>query len=84
MVYILLIIAISSASAFFIQLARKWGGIEWLQVHGNDFIAEMAHCDFCLSWWTNIALCLIASLLTMHWELLLLPLANTMLTRKLL
>lgn len=44
-------IASGAFASYALVLASKWGVIEWLQVHGCEFVAEMASCRFCLSWW---------------------------------
>lgn len=33
-------------AAFGLTLLRKWGVVEWVQVHGNEFFAKMFNCDF--------------------------------------
>lgn len=77
--------AISSLlSAYVLLLMRKWGIIERVQVHGNDLFSEMFGCDFCLSWWTNVAMCLIFVIFTADAWLFLAPLCATPITRKLL
>lgn len=50
------ILLIALAATFIIILTEKWGGTEWLQVHGNKLVAQMASCDFCLSWWVCVIL----------------------------
>lgn len=82
--FIILAFVISCVSAFLLLLAAKWGLVEWMQVHGNDFFAKMANCDFCLSWWTNVVLCVAIFIVTgEHWYLLM-PFVNTIITRKLI
>lgn len=78
------IITLSCASAFFILLAKKWGIVEWVQINGNNFFHEMFKCDFCLSFWMNLVLCLFFCILTKNALILLLPLVNTPITRRLL
>ena len=56
MLTILLMSALGAA--FLIILAKKIGVIERLQVHGNKIVSSWASCDFCLSFWTNLALLL--------------------------
>lgn len=45
------VVLVACTGAFFILLAMKLGIIEWMQVHGDAFISEMAKCNFCLSFW---------------------------------
>jgi len=71
-------------SCFLLLLAHKWGIVEYLQIHGNDFISRMANCDFCMSWW----LCVFVSVLLLRYTLdsrvLIVPFLATPLARRLL
>ena len=58
-VVILFAIITACLATFFLLLAYKWGAIEWLQVHGNEFVSQLANCTFCLSWWACFAVSLI-------------------------
>ena len=49
--YICIVLAVALLAAFLLMLAHKWGFVEYVQVHGNEFFAKMFSCDFCLSWW---------------------------------
>lgn len=82
--YLTLILLTALFSAFSINLLKKWGVIEWLQIHGSELISKMAHCDFCLSWWMNVLLCAILSVTTGCWHFLVIPFFSTMITRFLL
>ena len=53
-------VVIACQAAFILLLAKKVGAIEKIQIYGNDLIAELASCNFCLSWRT----CLILSGMT--------------------
>lgn len=77
-------LAIAFAAAFVLGLLRKWGAVEWLQIHGNGFFSKMANCDFCLSWWAGVLASLAALAITGDWSYLLVPFCSTMLTRALL
>lgn len=74
----------ASLSAFTLLLLVKWKVIEWMQVHGNDFLSKMANCDFCLSWWVNVLLSVILLAVTLDVTVLVVPFCSTMLTRKLI
>lgn len=74
----------ASLSAFVLLLLVKWKVIEWMQVHGNDFLSKMANCDFCLSWWVNVVLSVILFAVTLEVTVLAIPFVSTMLTRKLI
>lgn len=56
-----LVVLVALGAAFCVLLMKKWGVVEWLQVHGDTFINKMASCDFCLSFWTGtVIFCLLA------------------------
>lgn len=59
--YLAVLVFMTLLSAFFILLMKKWGIIEYVQIHGDRFFSEMAGCDFCLSFWVNsfVAFCLV-------------------------
>lgn len=85
-------LTISLVSAFIISLLRKLGVIEQLQVHGikskkdivNEMISRMANCDFCLSWWTNVIVSIIAIIFIQEAYVLAIPFLSTMITRHIL
>ena len=77
-------ILISLIAAFTICLLRKLGIIEMVQVHGNDFFARLASCDFCLSWWANVIISIIAAIILEDLHILVTPFLGTMITRHLL
>lgn len=83
---IVLLLAVITAfvATFFLLLAYKWGAIEWLQVHGNAFVSQLANCTFCLSWWVCLAVSLIFIVESRDWSLLIVPVVATPLTRKML
>lgn len=82
--FLISIILIALASAFVLTLAYKWGVIEWMQVHGDKIISQMANCDFCLSFWSNVIVCMMVMLVVDDVTIGLAPLFSTMITRKLL
>lgn len=50
--------AVSAGAAFILSLSVKWGVLEWLQVHApSDLLYRLFSCRFCVSWWTNVAIC---------------------------
>lgn len=76
-------IIIALIAAFIVLLAKKWGLIEYIQIHGNDFFNKMAHCDFCLSFWAG---CMVATLfvfITGELTFMLVPFCSTSITRML-
>lgn len=50
------VVVVALLAAFFLLLAKKLGVVEWLQVHGDRIISEMAGCDFCMSFWIGTLL----------------------------
>ena len=78
------IIVVALIAAFVLTLLRKWGVIEWVQIHGNDFFSKMFNCDFCLSFWAGVALAILLAFITGNPTLLLVPFCSTMITRFLL
>lgn len=82
--FLISITLIALASAFVLTLAYKWGVIEWMQVHGDKIISQMANCDFCLSFWSNVIVCMVVMLVVDDVTIGLAPLFSTMITRKLL
>ena len=69
---------------FLLLLAYKLGIVEWLQVHGNDIVSKMAHCDFCMSWWISVFLTVVLLVAVNDVDLLIVPVIATPLARKLL
>lgn len=47
---------VALAAAFFLALARKWGWLEWMQVHSNGFFNKLLNCHFCTTFWMCAAL----------------------------
>lgn len=78
------VIVIALFAAFILTLMRKWGIVEYVQVHGNDFFVKMFNCDFCLSWWACVLMSLIALAFTWNPVFLFVPFCSTMITRGLL
>lgn len=75
---------VALVAAFGLTILKKWGVVEWVQVHGNEFFAKMFHCDFCLSFWAGVALAILLAFVTGNQALLLVPFCSTMITRILL
>jgi len=72
------------AAAFLLSLARKWGIIEWLQVHApTDFLYKLFSCKFCTSFWTGVAISLTLWMVTGAWQMLLIPICSTVIVRDL-
>lgn len=71
-------------AAFFLLLLRKIGVVEYIQVHGNSFFAQMFSCDFCLSWWSGVVIAILATAISGELSILITPFISTPITRKLL
>ena len=79
------IIIISGAAAWLLTLAKKWGIIEWCQIHvTRPKLNELFRCDFCMSWWTAVILSVAAYLVTRDVSVLIVPFVSTTITRRLL
>ena len=75
---------VATVAAFLLTLLKKWGVIEYVQVHGNDFFVKMFNCGFCLSWWAGVVLSVLFAICTGNPALLLVPFCSTVITRILL
>lgn len=82
--YAITVAFIALSAAFIITLLNKWGIIEYVQVHGNDFFSKMFRCDFCLSFWCGVILAFVWALATGDIRVLAAPLFSTIVTRNLL
>lgn len=74
-------VVVALVAAFGLTLLRKWGVIEWAQIHGNEFFAKMFNCDFCLSFWAGVVLSVLFAICTGNPALLLVPFCSTVITR---
>ena len=77
-------VVVASVEAFIILLAYKWGIVEYLQTHGNEFVSKMAQCNFCMAWWVSLFLSLFLLGLTCDVFMLLVPFIATPLARRLI
>ena len=76
---------VACVSAWVLLLLNKLGAIDWLAANGNEMFSNMARCQFCLSWWTNIAFTILVVLATNDFvHLFIAPFVATPITRKLL
>lgn len=83
-IVILWAIITACLATFFLLLAYKWGVIEWLQVHGNKFVSQLANCTFCLSWWMCLAVSMIFFIESRDLTFLFVPVVATPITRKMI
>lgn len=68
-------------TAWVVILLKKWGVVEWVQVHGNAFFVKLASCDFCLNWWIGWCIVVVAVVVTGEWILLAVPFFSTTIGR---
>lgn len=80
----LMTVIAATLSAYLLILAAKWKVVEWMQVKGWKWLSDLANCDFCLSWWVNVIVCLVAAVVTGDTMWIAVPFFSTMLTRKLI
>ena len=76
-------VAVALAAAFGLALCRKWGWLEWAQVHSGGLIYEALSCHFCLSFWAGVVLSVVAAAVTQNWWLLACPVCSTPITVRL-
>ena len=76
----LMTVIAATLSAYLLILAAKWKVVEWMQVRGWKWLSDLANCDFCLSWWINVAICIVAWLVMGDVLWLVVPFFATMLT----
>lgn len=74
---------VALTAAFIILLLKKWGVVEWLQVHGSNLVSQMANCDFCLSWWTSLLVAIALALCIDDWRTAFVSVLATPICRKL-
>lgn len=83
MIYLVIAVAVALVASFFLLLFKKIGIVEWLQVHGSDLFSELAHCDFCLSWWLSFIIAIIAAAIIGDWWIIATAVLATPICRKL-
>ena len=77
-------VVVAALTAFIILLAYKWGIVEYLQTHGDEFVSKMAQCNFCMAWWVCLFLSAFLLGLTCNVFMLLVPFIATPLARRLI
>lgn len=72
-------------SSFFISFIGKVGFREYCQIYAPKLISEMFNCDFCISFWCNVFVCLFFyTLVESDSFMLICPFFATALTKKIL
>ena len=74
-------VIVAALAAFMVLLARKWGIVEWMQVHGWRLVSEMAGCSLCLSWWACVAVSAVFAVCLADVRWMVLPFMATPVTR---
>ena len=64
-------------TSWVVILLRKCGVLEWLQVHGIEFVGKLVSCDYCLNWWLSWAVVVIALAVTGEWWVVAVPFFST-------
>ena len=76
---------VACVSAWILLLLGKWNAIEWLATNGNELVSKMAQCNFCLSWWANVAVaCFVMVAFDLGIVMICVPFVATPITRKML
>jgi hypothetical protein len=72
---------VACVTAFILLLAYKLGIIEYLQVHGDKVISQMAQCNFCMSFWLSVLQMIVIVAVTDESSLIAIPLVSTPIAR---
>ena len=71
---------IACLSAFAVTLMHKWGFVEHMQVNADAFpeiINKLFNCNFCLSWWSSVIICIFFIMFTCDYQLAICPFVAT-------
>ena len=79
------IIIVALGAAFIVLLMNKTGLREKmrdaLDLKGVKFIPDMLDCDFCISFWSAVVICFVASIFTLDFTWIFIPVFSSPLTR---
>ena len=78
------IVTIALLAAFIIHFISKIGLRDLVIEKGGYFISRAFDCDFCLSFWVNLSICIILVIITTNIALLVIPFLSVPITRILL
>ena len=81
--FVFIVFLVSLASAFVVLLVKKWGLNEWMQIHGDKYIAQLFSCDLCMSFWAAVILSMAVALVTDCGIYMAVPIFSTPITRML-
>ncbi len=70
-------LVIALAVAFGLALVRKWGWLEWMQVHSNGFFNKLLNCHFCTTFWACFGVTAVVFAITTWLPLLACPILAT-------
>lgn len=75
------IVTIALISAFVIQFIDKVGLRNLVIERAGYFVSNAFSCDFCLSFWTNLLVCILLVLITGNYALFVVPFMSVPITR---
>lgn len=76
-----LVVLVALAASFMVLLVKKWGIAEWMQIHGGEVMSRLFSCDFCMSFWSSLVVCVLISCWHEDPVLLAVPLFSTPIAR---
>ena len=79
--FLVLAVIVALCVAFFVTLLHKWGFVEYMQIHGDDFLHKLFSCDFCISFWISAVIALFLVAVFTDISLLLIPILSTPLAK---
>ena len=82
-VFFLVVLCVSCATAFFILFLTKTGIRDRIVATAPKLISELFSCDFCLSWWTGLLLCIIMAIMSGDWAMLIAAACTAPIARRL-
>lgn len=84
MEFIIMTVIVALIASFVLCLMYKWGIVEYVQVHGNEFFSKMFGCNFCMSWWICVIISIFVALICCKIVYLTIPILAVNITKKLI
>jgi len=81
MYFLITVLIVSLIASFIILLLKKLKIVTWMQMYGSKIISDLFKCDFCLSFWTAVIICLIPSIYFGDVSFMAVPFLSTPITR---
>ena len=78
-----IIVLVALAAAFVVLLVKKWGWAEWMQIHGDKYMASLFSCDLCMSFWASMFICMVVMMFNNEPLMIAVPMFTTPITRML-